>query len=394
MAEGHAPGTVGEVFRVFLRFGATSFGGPIAHLAIFHRELVAGRRWLSEEEYAQVVAYCQFLPGPTSSQVGLLIGWQRAGLRGALAAWLGFTAPASIALAAAALLLGTVDTSGAWLIGMKAAVLAIVAQAVVAMVRSLCPDAQRATIAAGAVILCLVSPAAWTQVTVLILAGLTGALLPAPADVSAGTGGVRTPGAWLSACCLGLLGLLVGGIVAMQWLAPGPFAALVGASAKAGGLVFGGGHVVLPLLRDPLVQGGLLSDSQFLAAYGAAQAVPGPLFAVAAWLGALVLGWGGALSAVIAIFAPGMLLALGCLRFFHLALASTWTRRVMLGLNAGVVGVLGAALWSPIGSEAVHAPIGAPLALIAFIALASWRASPWAVVLGCCLATELAAHLT
>ncbi len=384
---------VAEVVHAFLGLGLTAFGGPVAHLAHFRREFVERRGWLDEPNYAELVAFCQFLPGPTSSQVGFLIGWQRAGVAGALVAWCAFTLPSAILLTVAALAFGAVDGSGAWLMGMQAAVLAVVAQAVCTMARSLCPDAPRATIATAVAVICLMATAAWVPVAALVPAGLAGILVCRNPAGGADSSGLLSPSRRTTITCLLLLLVLIAAAVLAATMLSGIWAELFVICFKAGGLVFGGGHVVLPLLRDPLVEGGLISDQAFLAGYGAAQAVPGPLFTVAAWVGALVGGVAGAALALVAIFAPGLLLALGTLRFYHGALAAPWARRAVAGLNAGVVGLLGAALWHPLGSEAVHGPASVALALSAFVALEAWRIPAWAVVVGCCALTALGGWL-
>lgn len=386
---GQSPSSIartGEVARAFLALGLTAFGGPVAHLAHFRRELVERRRWIGEAAYAELVAYCQFLPGPTSSQVGFLLGWQRAGLPGALAAWSAFTLPSAAALAMAALAFGHLDPDGPWLAGMKAAVLAVVAQAVLGMRRSLCPDAPRASIAAVVAVAALLAAKPWMSVLALLPAGLAGILLlrGVAADPGPGPETGRVPSRLLSLGCLLLLALTAALALLGGWLIPAPWDALYAIPYQAGALVFGGGHVVLPLLHDPLVQRGLVGDQEFLAGYGAAQAVPGPLFTLAAWAGALVAGLPGACLALGAIFLPGLLLALGCLRFYRGSLASPLARRAVAGLNAGVVGLLGAALVNPVGQETVTGPASLALALLAFTALEAWRMPAWAVVAGCC----------
>jgi len=377
-----------EVLRVFGQLGLTSFGGPIAHLAYFRRELVERRQWLSDAAYAHLVAYCQFVPGPASSQAGFLIGWHRAGVLGGLAAFIAFTAPSAVLLGFAALAFASIGPSGAWIAGMKAAVLGVVAQAVLSMARNLCPDPARATIAAGVAIVCMLSTSPWMQVAALVPAGLAG-LLALRLREQHEDPGIQSPSITITAVCFGILGLLILAVIAMAAFHPGPIGQLLSTCFQAGGLVFGGGHVVLPLLRDPLVHASLMTDDQFLAGYGAAQAVPGPLFTVSAWIGATIAGWLGAVLAVLAIFAPGLLLALGGLRIYNGFGGHPNTRRIVAGLNAGVVGLLGAALWSPIGHEAAHHPAGIPLALAAFIALEVWRAPAWLIVICCAGITTL-----
>ena len=396
--EAHGPspaqsvtGHAGEVLRAFLVLGVTSFGGPIAHLAYFRREFVDRRRWLSEEAYAELVAFCQFLPGPTSSQAGFLIGWRRAGLAGALAAWGAFTLPSALLLTLAGVFFVQYSPGDGWLAGVLAAVLAVVTQAVLGMSRSLCPDAPRASLAAGVAIVALLSSAMWTPLAALLLAGVAGALLLRGGKPAQAASEDRLPSLTLAVTCLVLFAACAALAVVAAGLLPAPWGQLYGICFGAGSLVFGGGHVVLPLLHDPLVRDGLVSQSAFMAGYGAAQAVPGPLFTVAAWLGGVAAGLPGALLALVAIFLPGLLLALGCLRFYHGALAAPWARRGVMGLNAGVVGLLGAALWHPIGHEALTGASSLALALAAFIALESWRLPAWVVVPACGLMSLLIA---
>lgn len=389
-----APGHVGEVARSFLLLGLTAFGGPIAHLAHFRRELVERRHWLSEAAYAELVTFCQFLPGPTSSQVGFLLGWQRAGLLGAIVAWCAFTLPSAVLLLVAAMSFGHLDSSGVWLTGMKVAVLAVVAQAVLGMSRTLCPDAARASIAAGVAIVALLTAAPWMSVLALVPAGLAGVILLRREESVIGSDADLVPSLRLSLCCLLLLVIAIAAAVMGAALISEPWASLFATPFKAGGLVFGGGHVVLPLLHDPLVQRGLLTDQAFLTGYGAAQAVPGPLFTVAAWIGGVVAGVPGAVLALVSIFLPGLLIALGCLRFYRGALAAPLARHAVMGLNAGVVGLLGAALWDPIGREAIAGPFSLALSLVAFIALETWRIPAWAVVSACCVSAGVQAMLS
>jgi chromate transporter len=372
-----------EVFTTFLRLGLTTFGGPLAHLAAFRHELVGRRQWLSEEHYAELVAYGQFLPGPTSSQVGFLLGYQRAGLAGAALAWSAFTLPSALALTAAALWFGTAGTPGPWLLGLQAAVLAVVAQAVVGMARGLCPDLARAVIAVGCAAWCLLVPVSWLQPLCLVLAALAGAIVTRQTSPAA-SGVIATPSRWTSIVALGLAVLVISGgfsVLAMGHAAP-QWLQVAAIHMQAGSLVFGGGHVVLPLLREPLVDGGLIAAPTFLAGYGAAQLVPGPLFTVAAWNGAVIGGTALAAVALVAIFAPGLLLALGGLRAYRWCLRSPHARQAVAGLNAGVVGLLAAALISPLGRETLTSPVAWALTALAALALFSGRIPAWGVVLG------------
>ncbi|MCS5520924.1 chromate efflux transporter [Curtobacterium flaccumfaciens] len=382
--------SAGSVFLVFLRLGLTSFGGPVAHLGYFREAFVVRRRWLRDDAYADLVALCQFLPGPASSQVGMALGLQRAGLLGLLAAWCGFTLPSAVLLVAFALLVsGTPDLAGAgWLLGLQAAAAAVVAQAVLGMARTLTPDRRRATIGAAAAIVVLLVPGPGPQVAVMAACGVVGVLwlgrVVGPVEEVAGTEvAVRLP-RWVAVSALVAFAAL---LVAAPVAASGTGAArLFGVFAQAGSLVFGGGHVVLPLLESQTVATHLVDHADFLAGYGAAQAVPGPLFTFAAYLGAVAhgspSGLVGATVALVAIFLPAALLVVGALPFWHVLRALPWARRVLAGVNAGVVGLLAAALWDPVITEGVRSAPALALAVAAFTALTRWSAPPWAVVLG------------
>lgn len=379
-----------SVFLVFLRLGLTSFGGPVAHLGYFREAFVVRRRWLRDDAYADLVALCQFLPGPASSQVGMALGLQRAGLLGLLAAWCGFTLPSAVLLVAFALLVsGTPDLAGAgWLLGLQAAAAAVVAQAVLGMARSLTPDRRRATIAAAAAIVVLLVPGPGPQVAVIAVCGVVGAVwlrgvVAPPEDIAGAEVAVRLP-RWVAVSALVAFAAL---LVAAPVAASGTGAVrLFGVFAQAGSLVFGGGHVVLPLLESQTVATHLVGHADFLAGYGAAQAVPGPLFTFAAYLGAVAdgspSGLLGAAVALVAIFLPAALLVIGALPFWHVLRALPWARRVLAGVNAGVVGLLAAALWDPVITEGVRSAPALALVVAAFTALTRWSAPPWAVVIG------------
>jgi len=384
-------GSAAEVLRVALRLGLSSFGGPIAHLGYFERVYVRERAWLSGEEYASLVALCQILPGPTSSQVGFLIGLHRAGWRGALAAWAGFTLPSALLLYGGARLAAHFHgpLAGALVHGLKLAAVAVVAQALWSMARRLCRDAGTWLIALGAMALLLATGDANAQLAVLAAAAAAGLLWCHPTAVPATGTAVqwRQPTAALAAFLLLLLALPL-----LSWRYPQSGFALAQVFYRAGALVFGGGHVVLPLLRAALVPAGWLSDDAFLAGYGLAQAVPGPLFTVAAYLGAMAAPAapaGGAALALAAIFAPGLLLAL--------AGSSLWSKlgqqarlgAALTGVNAAVVGVLAAALYNPVWVNAVHDGVDLAVAAIALLLLWSGRAPPLAAVLLCALASML-----
>jgi chromate transporter len=384
------PGRVGgpdlapafEVFRTFLRLGLISFGGPIAHLGYFRQEFVSRRRWLDEQAFADLVTLCQFLPGPASSQFGFAVGLRRAGLRGGLAAWLGFTLPSAAALAVFALLLrgASVSPVSGWLHGLKIVAVAVLAQAVWSMGKNLCPDRRRASIAVLAAIVLLFIPGAAVQIGVIALGAAAGALWlrdgPTPAARQALSGVSAKTGA--AALCVFLLLLVALPLAARGgW---GSSVALFDAFYRSGALVFGGGHVVLPLLQAEMVPRGWIGNDAFLAGYGAAQAVPGPLFTFAAYLGATMNGAAGAVVCTVAIFLPGLLLVSGTLPFWEWVRGKAFAQAALRGVNAAVVGLLLAALYDPVFTSAVHAPADLGLALAAFALLVFWKASSLVVV--------------
>lgn len=376
------PGPPLEVLRVFLKLGLTSFGGPVAHLGYFRREFVVRRGWLDERAYADVVALSQFLPGPASSQTGFAIGLMRAGYLGGLAAWAGFTLPSAAAMALFAYGEGALKgpVGDGLMHGLKLVAVAIVAQAVLGMAQSLCPDRPRATIAALALILTAFAPTGWAQIAVIVLGAVAGFFLcrqgvDAPAPAAAAPVGRR-------------MGIVFAGLYAVLLaLSFGPFrgaAAMAAAFYRSGALVFGGGHVVLPLLRAAVVDPGWVSDSAFIAGYGAAQAVPGPLFTFAAYLGVAANvppgGVAGAALALVAIFAPGLLLMMAALVFWPELRARREARAAMAGVNAAVVGLLASALYSPVWTSAVRGLPDFAVAAAGFVGLIVWRAPPLLVV--------------
>jgi chromate transporter len=384
----------GPIFLAFLRLGLTAFGGPIAHLEFFRREFVERRGWLSAQAYGDLVALCQFLPGPASSQVGIALGLMRGGMRGAVAAWLGFTLPSALAMTVFALLLPHVAglAHGAWLHGLKLVAVAVVAQALWGMGKSLCPDRERASIAAAAAVLAALVPGVDGQLAVLLLGVIAGVLgLRAAPLVEHAPLAVpltqRVALILIVAFFVLLLALpLVAAAVPAGWLQ------LAAGFYRAGALVFGGGHVVLPLLQTQVVPAGI-DDATFLAGYGAAQAVPGPLFTFAAFVGAASAqgpgGWTGAALATVALFLPGFLLVTGALPLWSALRHRTWLRRAISGVNAAVVGLLAAAFYSPVWTAAVRTPRDFALALFALLLLQMWRLPPWLVVVGSAALTEL-----
>lgn len=384
-------GSVAEVFLAFLRLGLTSFGGPVAHLGYFRADLAQRRRWISEEGFADLVALCQFLPGPASSQVGFALGLVRAGPLGGLAAWAGFTLPSAILLVAfargASFFAG--DSGQAVLHGLKLAAVAVVAQAVWGMARSLAPDRPRAAIALAAGGLMAAAGPAFLQIAAIALGAAAGLVLcraagPAP------RGHLPQPiGRAAGIACLAVFTALL--LAALSGMGGGLWP-LFAAFYRSGALVFGGGHVVLPLLQASVVAPGWVSPGDFLSGYGAAQAVPGPLFTFAAYLGAVAApGLAGPLVALAGIFLPGLLLVAGVLPFWDGLRRRPAAQAAMRGANAAVVGILAAALYDPVWTSAVHRPVDVALAVAGFAALVSGKVPPWAVVALAALAGLLSA---
>ena len=383
------------VFLIFLRLGLTSFGGPVAHLGYFHAEFVERRRWLDAQAYADLVALCQFLPGPASSQVGLALGLARAGYPGALAAWCGFTLPSAFLLVGFALGLihfGQELPIGA-LHGLKVAAVAVVAQALFGMGRALCADAPRRALAGLAALCVLLFPATLTQLLVIAFAGSAGLVLFKPTPTAESTPltvgiGLRGAVIWLGI----FFALLLALPVLAHW-GGHPVFARVDAFFRAGALVFGGGHVVLPLLQAEVVAPGWVDRDLFLAGYAAAQAVPGPLFTFAAFLGAAMNGAPngalGGLLCLLAVFAPSFLLVAGALPFWTRLRSNPGAQAALAGVNAAVVGLLLAAFVTPVWTSAIHQPRDLGLALIAFAALTRWKLPPWLVVAAAALAGML-----
>ncbi len=394
---GKPRGNAAEVFGAFLRLGLTSFGGPIAHLGYFHEAFVVRRKWLDERAYADLVALCQFLPGPASSQTGFAIGLMRAGYAGALAAWTGFTLPSAIALVLFAYGANALNGPlGAGVLhGLKLVAVAIVAQAVWGMARSLAPDRERASIAAVAALIILFSASSLAQIGAIALGGVAGFWLCRSAASNA-VGHLPSPLSRRSGIvALAAFFTLLAGLPVLRALGAPQGLAVFGAFYRSGALVFGGGHVVLPLLRDAFVGPGWVNDNAFLAGYGAAQAVPGPLFTFAAYLGTVVNatphGVPGAILGLVGIFLPGILVLLGTLPFWDTFRRRADAQAIMRGINAAVVGVLGAALYNPVWTNSVGSPKDFGIALAGFILLTVWRAPPLVVVvLGALAGTALA----
>ncbi|MFC8683921.1 chromate transporter [Brevibacillus porteri] len=374
-------GAVLEVLLVSTKLGLTSFGGPIAHLGYFHNEYIRRRKWMDEQSYADLVALCQFLPGPASSQVGIGIGIMRAGLWGGVAAWIGFTLPSVLALLIFAFTLQGVDSgSASWLHGLKLVAVAIVAHAVWGMGQKLASDRTRVTIAISAATITLLWHSAWSQVTVMILAGIAGVLIFRQQKVL-DLPEFRVPisRALGIACWIVFFGLLL--VLPILRESTGfSLLALFESFFRAGSLVFGGGHVVLPLLAREVIPTGWITQEAFLTGYGATQAVPGPLFTFAAYLGAMIAGGVGAVVATIAIFLPAFLLVIGSLPFWNALRRNTKIQRMLIGVNAAVVGILLAALYDPIWTSTILAPLDFAVAAILFIMLEHWKLPPWLVV--------------
>ncbi len=378
-----------EVLRVSLKLGLTSFGGPVAHLGYFHDEYVRRRGWLDEKTYADLVALCQFLPGPASSKVGIAIGLSRAGYAGALAAWLGFTLPSAVAL----VLFGYgVESAGnslgsGWLHGLKIAAVAVVAQAVLAMMRSLAPDRERASLAVAAAVIVLAVPSAWAQIGAIVVGGLVGLILlpgTAPIDHAAMPHAVSRRAGVIA---IALFFALLLGLPLLTAAVPSHSLQLLEAFYRAGSLVFGGGHVVLPLLQASVVPPGWVTNDAFLAGYGAAQAVPGPLFTFSAYLGTVMgpkpNGWAGAALCLVAMFLPAFLLVIGPLPFWDDLRRRPWAQSMLRGVNAAVVGLLLAALYHPVWTSGITSTSDFALGTVAFLLLFKWSTPPWLVVVIC-----------
>jgi chromate transporter len=396
---GQSQGSPLEVLWVSTRLGLTSFGGPIAHLGYFHEEYVGRKKWIDEQSYADLVALCQFLPGPASSQVGIAIGIVRARLLGGLAAWLGFTLPSALALIAFAFGVGAFAdaTDAGWLHGLKVVAVAVVAQAIWNMARSLCPDRERATIAMLAAVITLAAPSAVGQLSSIAIAGLIGFII-FPGATSFSPSHVRFPIGKKSAIAAWIIFFtLLLGLPLLRQMVPSHALEVFDSFFRVGSLVFGGGHVVLPLLQAEVVGPGWVTNEQFVAGYGAAQAVPGPLFTFSAYLGAVMgtepTGWTGALLALAAIFLPSFLLIIGALPFWDLLRSIAAVQSVLKGINAAVVGLLLSALYKPVWTSAIASPADFGLGLVAFGLLMFWKCPPWLVVVLTALGAEVIARI-
>lgn len=382
-----------EIFSAFLKLGLTSFGGPVAHLGYFRFEFVERRKWLSEDSYADLVALCQFLPGPASSQVGMAIGLLRGGTLGALAAWTAFTLPSALALVLFAYGLAAFENSfgGGWLHGLKVAAVAVVALAILGMAKTLTPDRLRVSLAIAAMAVALILPSEWGQIAGIVLGGCVGwfcikgksstdqAVLPLPVSRRVGV------------AMLVAFAVLLAGLPLIAAATDSPSLKLFDIFYRVGSLVFGGGHVVLPLLKAEVVPA-LVSGDNFLAGYGAAQAVPGPLFTFAAYLGAVMGGWTIAAVCLVGIFLPSFLLVIGVLPFWDALRRKPAAQAVLAGVNAAVVGLLLAAFYDPVWTAGITSSYDYALGLGAFVLLFVWKAPPWLVVVLCGVAGQWLSH--
>lgn len=371
-----------EIFLVSTRLGLTSFGGPTAHLGYFHEEYVRRRKWMDEKSYADLVALCQFLPGPSSSQVGIGVGIMRAGILGGITSFIGFTFPSVVALIAFALLMSGFDVGNTgWIHGLKIVAVAIVAHAIIGMAKSLTPDLKRKAIAIIAMLVTLLWQTAFSQVGLILIAACIGYFLLKQKNDGAGVQSHFPISKRVGGVCLLLF---VGLLVALPLLkeATGSYwLAMFDSFYRSGSFVFGGGHVVLPLLEKEFVPTGLMSEEVFIAGYGVTQAVPGPLFTFAAYIGTVMNGWQGGLVATVAIFLPAFLLVIGALPFWDQLRKHPKITGAIMGVNAAVIGILIAALYSPIWTSSILEAKDFALAVILFSMLAYWKLPPWVVVI-------------
>ena len=374
--------TLLEIVKVSTKLGFTSFGGPTAHLGYFHEEYVRRRKWLDEKTYAELVALCQFLPGPASSQVGIGIGVVRGGVIGGIVSFLGFTLPSVVALILFALLVQGLDVSDAgWIHGLKIVAVAIVAHAILGMAKNLTPDLSRKAIAIAALSIVLLWQTAVAQVGVILLAGIWGYFLFKQTDEEKPSTILFPITKKLGILCITLFFGLLMLLPLLKEITSSRLVALFDSFYRAGSLVFGGGHVVLPLLEREFVPTGLISEEAFLTGYGATQAVPGPMFTFAAYIGAVMDGWVGGIIATVAIFLPAFLLVFGALPFWNALRTSAKMKGAFMGMNAAVVGILISAFYDPIFTSAIMGPVDFVFAVILFSLLTYWKLTPWLIVL-------------
>ncbi|MFT4415838.1 chromate transporter [Fredinandcohnia humi] len=373
--------TLVEILVVSTRLGITSFGGPTAHLGYFHEEYVRRKKWMDERSYADLVALCQFLPGPASSQVGIGIGVMRGGVIGGITSFIGFTLPSVVLLILFAILLQDSDlVNSGWIHGLKIVAAAIVAHAILGMAQKLTPDKERKTIALLAIVGTLLWQTAITQVIIILIAGLIGYLLYKGTSTTEESNFHFPVSRRFGMICLTIFFVLLLVLPIASEVTSHKWIAMFDSFYRSGSLVFGGGHVVLPLLEREFVPTGWLSEEAFLAGYGAAQAVPGPLFTFAAYLGAIMQGWQGGILATVAIFLPAFLLILGTLPFWDALRKNPKVSGALMGVNAAVVGILIAAFYHPIWSSTILRPIDFAFAAVLFSILSYWKLSPWIVV--------------
>ncbi|RHW36189.1 chromate transporter [Lysinibacillus yapensis] len=374
-------GSLLEILKVSTKLGLTSFGGPTAHLGYFHEEYIRRRKWMDEKTYAELVALCQFLPGPASSQVGIGVGVMRGGILGGLISFLGFTLPSVVALIIFALLVQGFDVSDAgWIHGLKIVAVAVVAHAVLGMAKNLTPDLSRKAIAIFALSVVLLWQTAYAQVGVILVTGLIG-YFAYKQDNETDKANFQFPiSKKTGAFCLTLFFALLVILPIIREITTSTLIAMFDSFYRAGSLVFGGGHVVLPLLEREFVPTGMISEEAFLAGYGATQAVPGPMFTFASYIGAVMDGWLGGIVAMIAIFLPAFLLVFGTLPFWDIVRKNGKMKGAFMGMNAAVVGILFAALYDPIFTSAILEPVDFVFAVILFGMLSYWKIAPWIVV--------------
>lgn len=372
-----------EILMVSIRLGLTSFGGPVAHLGYFQQEYVNKKKWLDDRTYADLIALCQFLPGPASSQVGISIGMIRGGIFGGILSWIGFTLPSVIVLIAFALLIQGFDGANlpGWIQGLKIVAVAVVAHAVYNMATKLTPDRPRITIAVFSAIFILLFPYAWIQIAVIVIAGFIGMLLFNNVEVEKGTPLQLQFGKKIGIASLIVFFLLLIGFPILRGIFTNHSLELIDIFYRVGSIVYGGGHVVLPLLEREVVPIGMITADSFLAGYGVAQAVPGPLFTFAAYIGAATNGISGGMIATFAMFIPSFLLVMGVLPFWDSIRERAGFRSMLTGVNAAVVGLLLAALYDPVFTSAVTGPVEFSVALFSFAMLVYWKLPPWLVVL-------------
>ncbi|GGB66332.1 chromate transporter [Fictibacillus barbaricus] len=380
-SEGNRFKTLLEILLVSTRLGFTSFGGPIAHLGYFHEEYVRKRKWMDEKNYADLVALCQFLPGPASSQVGIGIGVMRGGVLGGIVSFIGFSLPSVLALIVFALILQGLNVADlSWIHGLKIVAVAVVAHAILGMAEKLTPDLKRKTIALFALVGTLLWQTAFTQVGVIVLAGILGFLLYREQAGSEDSNFEFPVSKKFAVICLAIFFTLLLILPILRETTSISWIAIFDSFYRSGSLVFGGGHVVLPLLEREFVPTDWISEEAFLAGYGAAQAVPGPLFTFAAYIGAVMNGWQGGLLATFAIFLPAFLLILGALPFWNILRCNPKIKGALMGVNAAVVGILISAFYKPIWTSTILTPLDFAFAAVLFSMLVYWKLPPWVIV--------------